>query len=273
MENFKLDSKYFDLALLYGPKILTAIVILLVGLWLIKKMTAAAKNGMAKSGIDIDLLPFLISMLNILMKIFLILGVANIVGIETTSFVAILASAAFAVGLALQGTLSNFAAGVMILIFKPYRVGDFIEVQTISGRVKEIQIFSTILITGFEKIIIVPNSNAINGIIGNLTAEKTIKTNIQVPIRYGADFNQIKEIITQILRGLPQILEEPAAEIEIEIFQQDGFIVSVAASIHPEDLESVSKELREKIYVELLKADVKLGIKKAKEAKDGKIEK
>ena len=94
-----------------------------------------------------------------------------------------------------------------------------------------------------------------------------------MPIKYGADFNQVKEIIAQILRGLPQILEEPAAEIEIEIFQQDGFIVSVAASIHPEDLESVSKELRERIYVELLKADVKLGIKKAKEAKDGKIEK
>ena len=273
MENFKLDSKYFDLALLYGPKILTAIVILLVGLWLIKKMTAATKNGMVRSGIDVDLLPFMISMLNILMKIFLILGVANIVGIETTSFVAILASAAFAVGLALQGTLSNFAAGVMILIFKPYRVGDFIEVQTISGRVKEIQIFSTILITGYEKIIIVPNSNAINGIIGNLTHHKVIKTNIQVPIRYGTDFNQIKEIISEILRGLPQILEEPAADIEIEVFQQDGFIVNVAASIHPEDLEFVSKELRERIYVELSKADVKLGIKKAKEAKDGKIEK
>ena len=129
------------------------------------------------------------------------------------------------------------------------------------------------MITGYEKIIIVPNSNAINGIIGNLTHHKVIKTNIQVPIRYGTDFNQIKEIISEILRGLPQILEEPAADIEIEVFQQDGFIVNVAASIHPEDLEFVSKELRERIYVELSKADVKLGIKKAKEAKDGKIEK
>ena len=172
MKNFTIDSKYLDLVILYGPKVLTAFIILFIGLWLIKKMTLATEKGMERSGLDPDLRPFLISLVNVMMKVFLILGVANIVGIETTSFVAILASAAFAIGLALQGTLSNFAAGVMILIFKPYRVGDLVEVQNIVARVKEIQIFNTILLTGHEKIIIVPNSNAINGIIGNFTAQK-----------------------------------------------------------------------------------------------------
>ncbi len=264
MENFTIDKKYFDLILLYGPKVLTAFIILFIGLWLIKKMTLATEKGMERSGLDPDLRPFLISMVNVMMKVFLILGVANIVGIETTSFVAILASAAFAVGLALQGTLSNFAAGVMILVFKPYRVGDLVEVQNIVARVKEIQIFNTILISGHEKIIIVPNSNAINGIIGNFTAQKIIKTNIQIPIKYGSDFNQVKTTIEEVLKNIPQILPEPLPEIEIDNFEQDGILVNVGASIHPEDIEIISNLLRQKLYVELTNLGVKLGTKKIK---------
>jgi small conductance mechanosensitive channel len=264
MENFTLDKKYFDLIILYGPKVLTAVIILFIGLWLIKKMTLAAEKGMERSGLDPDLRPFLISVVNVMMKVFLILGVANIVGIETTSFVAILASAAFAVGLALQGTLSNFAAGVMILIFKPYRVGDLVEVQNIVARVKEIQIFNTILITGHNKIIIVPNSNAINGIIGNFTAQKIIKTNISIPVKYGADFGLVKTTIEEVIKKIPQILTEPAPEIEIDNFEQDGFLINVGASIHPEDIETISNKLRQKLYVELTNSGVKLGTKKVK---------
>lgn len=259
MEILKLNPKYFDLVVYYIPKILIAIVFLLIGLWIIRKLTAAARYKMTRYGSHNELLPFLISLLNVLMKVFLILGVANMVGIQTTSFVAILASAAFAVGLALQGTLSNFAAGVMILFFKPYHIGDFIEVQNVSGRVKEIQIFNTLITTGFGKINIVPNSTIMNGIIGNLTIQKTIKTNIQVPVKYGTDFVQLKQIIMEILRGMPEILKEPETNIDIDVFQGNGFIVTVAASINAEDLESVSKKLRERIYLELSKANIHMG--------------
>ena len=265
MENFTINQNYIDLALTYGPKILMAVVILFVGLWLIKKITFTIEKGMEKSGIDTDLRPFLVSVLNALMKIFLFLGIANMVGIETTSIVAIIASAAFAVGLALQGTLSNFAAGIMILIFKPYRVGDQIEMASISGKVKEIGIFNTIVITTYNKIIIVPNNNAVNGIISNYTSEKVVKTNIQLPIRYNQEFGLIKNLILQILRGLPEVLHDPEPEITIETFETDGFFINIAAAVLPEDLEEVNTEIRKQVYLALTDAGVKLGVRKIKE--------
>jgi small conductance mechanosensitive channel len=265
MENFAINQHYIDLALTYGPKILMAIVILFVGLWLIKKITLTIEKGMEKSGIDTDLRPFLVSVLNALMKIFLFLGIANMVGIETTSIVAIIASAAFAVGLALQGTLSNFAAGIMILIFKPYRVGDQIEMATISGKVKEIGIFNTIVITTYNKIIIVPNSNAVNGIISNYTAEKMVKTHILLPVRYNQEFGAIKNLILQILRGMPEVLHDPTPEITIEAFEADGFLINIAAAVLPQDLEDVNTEIKKQVYLALTDEGVKLGIRKIKE--------
>ena len=264
MENLKLDYKYVELLISYAPKIILAVLILLLGLWVIRKITRTAEKGLERSGVDPDLRPFLVTLMNVMMKVFLVLGVANIVGIETTSFVAVLASAAFAVGLALQGTLSNFAAGVMILIFKPYRVGDFVEIQTISGRVKEIQIFNTLVVTSYEKIIIVPNSNAINGIIGNLTSQGTIKTNIIIPVKYDSDFEKIKEIILEILRSTPEVLDATTSSVEIESFEQEGYIINVGANINAIHLEDVSQDLRHKIYIALRNAEVKMGAKKLK---------
>ena len=188
MDALKIDQHYIDLALTYGPKVLTAVVILFAGLWLIKRLTYATNVGMTKSGIDQDLRPFLVSMMNGLLKVFLVLAVANIVGIETTSLVAVLASAAFAIGLALQGTLSNFAAGVMILIFKPYKAGDKIHVQSVEGRVKEIGIFNTIILTEQNGVHIVPNGKAIDGTISNFTPVKIVKTSVQIPVRYNSSF-------------------------------------------------------------------------------------
>jgi small conductance mechanosensitive channel len=256
-----LDGKSLDIILLYAPKALFAIVIFVVGLWLIGRFTQAADKGMTKSGIDPDLRPFLGSMLNFSLKIFLVLSVANIVGIETTSVVAIMASAFFAVGLALQGTLSNFAAGVMILIFKPYRVGDIVEMQRIHGKVKEIQIFNTLVVTQQEKIIIVPNGTAINGIISNLTTQQLVKTNVLIPVRYNQDFEEIKLHILVILRGSDLVLAAPHVEVEVESFGVDGLIVGVYAPCKAENLETLTSWLNERIYKELTKSGIKLGAK------------
>ncbi len=264
MDKFLLDGKSLDFVLLYAPKALTAIVIFVGGLWLISRFTETADKGMVKSGIDPDLRPFLGTMLNALMKIFLVLSVANIVGIETTSVVAVLASAAFAVGLALQGTLSNFAAGVMILIFKPYRVGDIVEMQTFHGKVKEIQIFNTLVVTNQEKIIIVPNSTAINGIISNLTSQQLVKTNVLIPVRYNSDFEEIRLNILIILRGSDLVLAEPAIDIDVQSFGDDGFYIGVYAPCKAEHLEELTAWLNEKIYLELTKLGVKFGIRKYK---------
>jgi small conductance mechanosensitive channel len=262
MDNFLLDGKTLDIVLMYAPKALTAIVIFVGGLWLISRVTQASDKGMVRSGIDPDLRPFLGTMLNVLMKIFLVLSVANIVGIETTSVVAVLASAAFAVGLALQGTLSNFAAGVMILIFKPYRVGDIVEIQTIHGKVKEIQIFNTLIVTQQEKIIIVPNGTAINGIISNLTSQQLVRTNVLVPIRYNENFEEIKLNIHIILRCTDLVLAEPEIDIEVQSFGVDGFYIGVYAPCKAENLEELTSWLNEKIYVELSKTGVKMGVRK-----------
>ena len=240
MDKFLFDDKTLDLVLTYAPKLLVAILMTVGGLWLIKHFTDAADKGMKRSGIDPDLRPFLTTMFNIFLKVFLILSVANIVGIETTSVVAILASAAFAVGLALQGTLSNFAAGVMILIFKPYRVGDIVEMQTAHGKVKEIQIFNTVVITPQNKIIIVPNSTAVNGIISNLTSQELVKTNILIPVRYDADFDEIRLNILIILRGSDWVLNEPNIDIELQSFGEDGFYIGVYAPCKAEDLENLT---------------------------------
>jgi small conductance mechanosensitive channel len=262
MDNFLLEGKTLDIVLLYAPKALMAIVIFVGGLWLINRVTQAANKGMEKSGIDADLRPFLGTMMNALLKIFLVLSVANIVGIETTSVVAVLASAAFAVGLALQGTLSNFAAGVMILIFKPYRVGDIIEMQRVHGKVKEIQIFNTLVITQQEKIIIVPNGTAINGIINNLTSQQLVKTNVLIPVRFNTDFEEIKLNILNILRGSDLVLAEPEIDIELQSFGVDGYYIGVYAPCKAENLEELSSWLNEKIYIELTKMGVKMGVKK-----------
>ena len=264
MDKFLLDDKTLDFILTYAPKALIAVVITVGGLWLIGRFTEAADRGMKRSGIDPDLRPFLVSMLNIFLKVFLILSVANIVGIETTSVVAVLASAAFAVGLALQGTLSNFAAGVMILIFKPYRVGDIVEMQTVHGKVKEIQIFNTLVVTQQEKIIIVPNSTAVNGIISNLTSQQLVKTNILVPVRYNADFDEIRLNILIILRGSDLVLNEPTIDIELQSFGDDGFYVGVYAPCKAEHLEELTSWLNQRIYTELTKSGVKLGVRKYK---------
>jgi small conductance mechanosensitive channel len=262
MDNFLLEGKSLDIVLLYAPKALMAIVIFVGGLWLINRVTQAANKGMEKSGIDQDLRPFLGTMMNALMKIFLVLSVANIVGIETTSVVAVLASAAFAVGLALQGTLSNFAAGVMILIFKPYRVGDIVEMQRIHGKVKEIQIFNTLVVTQQEKIIIVPNGTAINGIISNLTSQQLVKTNVVIPVRYNQNFEEIKLNILAILKDSDLVLAEPAIDIEVQSFGIDGFFIGIHAPCEAANLEELTAWLNEKTYVELTKLGVKLGAKK-----------
>lgn len=264
MDKFLFDDKTLDFVLTYAPKALIAVLMTVGGLWLISRFTEAADKGMRRSGIDPDLRPFLVSMLNIFLKVFLILSVANIVGIETTSVVAVLASAAFAVGLALQGTLSNFAAGVMILIFKPYRVGDIVEMQTVHGKVKEIQIFNTLVVTQQEKMIIVPNSTAVNGIISNLTSQQLVKTNILIPVRYNADFDEIRLNILIILRGSDLVLNEPNIDIELQSFGDDGFYVGVYAPCKAEDLEKLTSWLNQKIYTDLTKSGVKLGVRKYK---------
>ncbi|RLD84419.1 MAG: mechanosensitive ion channel family protein, partial [Bacteroidetes bacterium] len=172
MENYQI---YVDqgvgLVMVYGPKLLLAIVTLIVGLWIIKSLTKASSKVMKKGDMDASLKSFLTSIISIILKILLVISVMGMVGIEMTSFIAIMGAAGLAVGMALSGTMQNFAGGVMILIFKPYKVGDFIDTQGYLGTVKEIQIFNTILKTPDNKRVIIPNAPISSGTLVNYSAE------------------------------------------------------------------------------------------------------
>ena len=210
MEKLEHFNTYLaDLTRDHGPKLLLAIVTLLIGLWIIKIITRFTKKGLKKSKIDDSLGSFLASMFSIVLKILLVISVAGMIGIQMTSFIAILGAAGLAVGMALSGTLQNFAGGVMILIFKPFKVGDYIEAQGHSGIVNEIQIFNTLLRTPDNKKIIIPNGGLSTGSMVNYTSEETRRVDIVFGIGYADDIDKAKGILQAIIDSNDLILSDP----------------------------------------------------------------
>src|SRR5688572_12933463 len=185
---------------IYGLRILSALLILVVGLWLIKRVTKFLHKLMHQRGMDASLIPFLITIANILLKITLVIVVISQIGIEATSFLAILGSAGIAIGLALQGSLSNFAGGVLLLTVRPFRVGDFIDAQGQSGKVHEINIFNTIIKTGDNKTIFIPNGPLASGTIVNYDLEEHRRVDMKFVIDYRNDVEKAREILREIMR-------------------------------------------------------------------------
>jgi len=203
-------TKLVELALTYGPKLLLAIVVLIAGFWIIKRLLRLTDIVMEKRNVELSLRSFLKTLINIVLKILLIISVLQMAGVETTSFVAILGAAGLAVGMALQGSLSNFAGGVLIQIFKPYRIGDLIEAQGFTGVVDDIQIFSTKLKTAQGATIIIPNSSLSNGNIVNHNFLGRKRVDIEFGIDYYADIDVAKKILTDVAISAPGALTDPA---------------------------------------------------------------
>lgn len=218
MEKFEqVVQNLYALAVRYGVKLVLAIVVLIVGLIVIKWITKTMVKVMTKREMNVSLIPFLKSLASILLKAMLIISVMGMVGIEMTSFIAILGAAGLAVGLALQGTLQNFAGGVMILLFKPYEVGDFIEAQGFMGSVKEIQIFTTILTTPDNRKVIIPNSPLATGSITNFSAMPTRRIDFSFGIGYSDNIDQAKDILLKMAEKDERILKDenpPAVMVE-----------------------------------------------------------
>jgi len=204
-----------NLIMEYGPKVLLAIIVLLVGLRIVNGISKMVKKLMEKRDVDETLRPFLTNLLSWTLKALLLISVAGMVGIETTSFVAILGAAGLAVGLALQGTLANFAGGVLLLIFKPFKVGDVIEAAGHLGAVEEIQIFVTKLKTFQNRVIIIPNGILSNGSLTNYTAEDKIRVDMVFGIAYDADIKKAKEIFNDILDKEPLVLDDPERTVAV----------------------------------------------------------
>jgi small conductance mechanosensitive channel len=210
MENFEFNVESITtLAITYGLKLLLAILTLIVGLWVIKLIMRTMGKAMERRNIDVTLRQFAHSVLGILLKIMLIISVISMVGIEMTSFVAILAAAGLAVGMALSGTLQNFAGGVIIVLFKPFKVGDFINAQGFTGTVREIQIFNTIIKTTDNVTVIVPNGPLSTNAVTNYSLEAQRRTEMVFGIGYGDDIDKARDIIKALIAADARILQDP----------------------------------------------------------------
>jgi len=195
--------KIKDLLIEWGPKVVSAFVILIVGLWIIKAITKTVGKLMEKRNLDVSLRGFLSSLIGWALKIFLFITVIGQLGVETTSFAAVIAAASLAIGMALQGSLSNFAGGALIMIFRPFKVGDYIEAQGEQGVVKDIQIFTTKINTVDNKEVIIPNGVLSNGNIINYSSEGKRRVDITFGVSYDADIKETKEVLQNLINNTP----------------------------------------------------------------------
>ena len=212
-------QKYLNLGegflLTYGPSVLTALLTFIIGLFIVNMLIKLTKRVLKKSNVDVTLQKFLGNLLGWALKGLLFVTVITQLGVETTSFAAIIGALGLAFGLALQGSLSNFAGGALIMIFKPFKIGDLIEAQGTIGVVKEIQIFTTHINTPENKLAIIPNGSLSNGNIINYTAEGRLRVDLTFGVSYDADIKQTKQILRDVLTSNPKILKDPTPSVNV----------------------------------------------------------
>ncbi|MBC2843463.1 mechanosensitive ion channel family protein [Winogradskyella flava] len=215
METQKWIDAGYNYIVDYGPKIIGAILIWIIGNWVIKLMLKGLKRVLNKGDYDESLKKFLTNLVKWILKVVLIIVVLGTMGVETTSFAAVIAAAGLAIGLALQGSLGNFAGGVLIMIFKPFKIGDLIEAQGELGVVKEIEIFTTKLNTPTNKEVIIPNGALSNGNIVNYSTEGKLRVDLTFGVSYDADIKQTKEVLMNVLTSNPKVLKDPSPTVNV----------------------------------------------------------
>jgi len=208
-ELVKMSEAWMPMVLEYSGKLTLAVITLLIGWWLISRLTSSIGRMLAARKVDRALSSFIGSLVSIVLRILLLISVASMIGVETTSFIAMIGAAGLAIGLALQGSLANFAGGVLIMLFSPFRAGDWIEAQGVSGSVDSIQIFHTTLKTGDNKVVIVPNGSLSNGHITNYSREPRRRADINIGIDYSSDIKKAREVLLEIAQD-PRVHVEPA---------------------------------------------------------------
>lgn len=236
-----------DAAILYLPKLALAIVVLLVGIWIIKAATNTMRKSLLRRNLDASLVPFLTGIFKFVLYSILIISVASMVGIATTSFVAVLGAAGLAIGLALQGSLSNFAGGVMILIMRPFKVGDVIEAQGVIASVIEIMIFHTKLKSFDNKIIILPNGPLYNDKIINYSEEPTRVVQWEFGIGYDDDINKARDIIKEVVFSDDRVLNKENPYINLSSLGDSAVVLRVRTEVKQEDYWNIFFEMNEAI--------------------------
>ncbi len=246
----------YDFIIRHGVSILTGIIVLLIGFWIIKRIGKIVVKVMEKRDVNVSLRGFFKSLLCVTLRVLLIITVADMVGIKTTSFIAVLGAAGLGVGLALQGTLTNFAGGVMILLFKPFKVGDLIETQGHLGTVKEIHIFVTILLTFEKKTVIIPNAAVSNGDIINYVTEGIIRVDMDFGISYDSNIKDAKDVLMNILTSHPMVLKDPAPFVGVKALADSSVNLAVRPYTIPDDYWTVYFDVMESGKIALDEAGI-----------------
>ena len=236
MGNLEKYSQWaLDAIVTFLPNILIAVAILVIGFWVIKKINKLALAALGRTGIPQEITSFFSSFLDIAMKAVVLLLAAGRLGFDATSLVALVAAAGFAVGLALQGFLGNFASGITIVFFRPYKVGDWVQVAEQFGKVEGIQIFNTTLVSPGKKTLIVPNGQVTDNVITNFSTKGHIRLELNVTMPYAESFPRVKKIILEALKDVPNIVNEPAPEVGIESYDSHNVVLAIRPFIDPDN--------------------------------------
>jgi len=251
-------SKLTDFITSYAPQVVGAILTLIIGFWIAGMITRAVKGLMTRNGMDETITPFLTSLVSVALKIMVLLAVAGKFGIETTSFVAIFGALAFAIGMALQGSLGHFASGVMLLIFKPYKVGDLVEAGGSTGVVEEIQVFNTVLKTPDNKKVIVPNGVVTSGTITNISGQGEIRVDMTYGIGYDDDIDKARAVIQKVAASCPQVIQDKPVDVLVSELADSSVNFAVRPWAKSEHYWDVYFYMHENVKKEMDKAGISI---------------
>lgn len=232
-----------EMAVFYGARVVGAVLVLAAGWWLAGRVRRSTRRALERSQVDEALVPFLSSLSYAGTMVLVVVTVLGVFGIPTASVVAVLGAAGLAVGLAFQGTLSNFAAGIMLLVFRPFQVGDFVEVAGVSGTVRGIRIFSTEVSTGDNVRVTVPNSQVFGTQVRNFTANDTRRIDLTVGVGYGDDLDDAEEAIRRVLDAEERLLEEPEPQVAVDSLGDSAVNFIVRPWVRTEDYWAVRRDL------------------------------
>jgi len=231
----------------FAINLATAAVIFYVGRMLVRLLTRGIRTVMERQEVDKTLITFVSNLVNMVLLMVVIIAAIGALGVQTTSFIAVLGAAGLAIGLALQGSLSNFAAGVLIVFFRPYKVGDWVEAAGIAGSVEEVQILTTVLKTGDNKRVIVPNAQIMNSVITNYSANDTRRVDMVVGVSYSDDLDKVRDAVQEIIAADQRILDEPACTIAVSELADSSVNFVVRPWVQTSDYWSVKFDLTEAI--------------------------
>ena len=254
-ELVKLSEAWLPVVLEYSGKLTLAVITLLIGWWLISRLMSSIESMLAARKVDRALSSFISSLVSIVLRILLLISVASMIGVETTSFIAMIGAAGLAIGLALQGSLANFAGGVLIMLFRPFRAGDWIEGQGVSGSVDSIQIFHTTLKTADNKVVIVPNGALSNGHIINYSREPRRRADINIGIDYSSDIKRAREVLLDIAKD-PRVQLDPAPVVFVTGLGESAVNISLRVWVATGDFWPVTFEFTELAKERLTEAGI-----------------